>query len=99
MRLTHALLPQLSSRGGQVVNVASVVGFVAAPNLAALAASKAALFAWSVALVTLSSSSRTTTGLANSPSTIILNSCPASEFHQCFSEPVNTETVSADFSA
>jgi short-subunit dehydrogenase len=50
MRLTHALLPQLSSRGGQVVNLASVVGFVAVPNLAALAASKAALFAWSVAL-------------------------------------------------
>jgi short-subunit dehydrogenase len=50
VRLTEALLPQLRSDGGSVVNVASVAGRVARPSTGAYSASKAALIAWSDAL-------------------------------------------------
>lgn len=48
--LTHVLLPSLESGRGQVLNVASLVGLLPTPNLAALSASKAALLNWSLAL-------------------------------------------------
>ncbi len=50
VELTHALLPDLMSRRGAVLNIASLVAYLPAPDLSLLAASKAALLHWSVAL-------------------------------------------------
>ena len=50
IELTHALLPALKTRRGAVLNIASLVAFLPAPGLSMLAASKAALISWSVAL-------------------------------------------------
>lgn len=49
VELTHALLPELLSRRGAVLNIASLAAYLPAPDLSLLAASKAALLHWSVA--------------------------------------------------
>jgi short-subunit dehydrogenase len=50
VELTHALLPDLLSRRGAVLNIASIAAYLPAPELSLLAASKAALLHWSIAL-------------------------------------------------
>jgi NAD(P)-dependent dehydrogenase (short-subunit alcohol dehydrogenase family) len=47
VRLTLALLPTLTARGGDIVNISSVAARLSPPAEAAYAASKAALTAWS----------------------------------------------------
>lgn len=50
LRLTAELLPILKQRGGAIINVASVAGFLPTPYMATYGASKAFLLNWSLAL-------------------------------------------------